>query len=179
MSSSLSVLMLALVTLAAACSGAAPQALEMGPSGETTTLDSGVQTSTGDPGVDAAGVPSSEGQDSGAPFGSPAPSTCPPGGVTESGGNDTMASAQEFTSAACGTVSPGASDWWQFRLPGSATKLAVNYSGKVSLALTTQGTTIEIGSGQPIPFHPTANYAIEVTTTHGQPQAYVIVAETK
>jgi hypothetical protein len=55
----------------------------------------------------------------------------------------------------------------------------VNYSGKVSLALTTQGTTIEIGSGQPIPFHPTANYAIEVTTTHGQPQAYVIVAETK
>jgi hypothetical protein len=90
-----------------------------------------------------------------------------------------MASALEFTSAACGTVSPGGSDWWQFRLPGSAAKLAVNYSGKVSLTLTTQGTTIEVGSGEPIPFHPTADYAIEVTTSHAQPQPYVIVVQTK
>jgi hypothetical protein len=170
----------------AACSGAAPQEVEMAAPSSPGASSSGAVGTTSSTANDAGsshpgttGDPVAQGEDGGSStFGSPAPQACPPGGVVESGGNDSESSAQEFTTVGCGTLLPGASDWWRFRLPATATKLAIDFSGKVTLAATTKGITTAIGSGAALPFNPTANYDIQVTSSHADAEPYVILVET-
>jgi hypothetical protein len=83
----------------------------------------------------------------------------------------------EMATAACGTVSANGTDWWRFTLPAKATQLAVEYAGKVSLQVTSGGGTYTVGAGAPLPFHPGAEYFIEVDSSTGSSQSYVIAVE--
>ena len=101
----------------------------------------------------------------------------PSGAVTEDGTNDAQYSAIEMTTAACGTVSANGTDWWRFRLPATATQLAIEYAGKVTLQVTSGGGTYTVGAGASLPFHPDGEYFIEVTSATASAQAYVIAVE--
>jgi hypothetical protein len=165
----------------AGCSGAKPQLVEEAPSASDDAGSSptgGDDTSGSSSGGSSSGSSSSSG--GGTPVGTPAPSSCPAGGVTEDGTNDKRSSAIAFTTAACGTVVASGEDWWKFTLPSTAKKLAFEFSGKVDLEITSEGDTVVIQNGVasgPIPFHADGEYEIEVYTETGASQAYVLLAE--
>ncbi len=179
---------------AVACSGAEAQLVDEAPSDSVaasstedaaggsvvgSTSDSGgAASSPGSSGGGGSGSGSGGGGGSGSgSVGAPAPAQCPSGGTTENGSNDSPSSAITITSAACGTVSSVGRDWWKFTLSHAATKLAVEYSGTVTLHVTSDGDTVTVGPGTALPFNPGAEYFIEVSAAAGGAQPYVIVLE--
>jgi len=179
----------------AACSGAKPQLVDETPSDPTPTAStpdagnppiqpSGDDDDTGSSGSGGSGSSSGSGSggssNGGTTVGAPAPAACPADGVTEDGTNDSRSTAIAFTSAACGMVTASGEDWWRFTLPSNAKTLAFEYSGKVDLEISSEGQTVIISGGTasgPLPFHPSGEYEIGVTSATGAGQAYVLVAE--
>jgi hypothetical protein len=184
---------LPVVLALAACSGASVPSVDLAPPAGATSLapdpsttdDAGASASSSGSGSDDGtgngnGNGSSSGSSSGGssiPGGNaPAPSQCPANGTTQaSGTGDSQADATPFGTVACGSVSAGSTDWWQFELPASTSKFGFQFTGGLDISLTVDGATFQVQPGTVLPFHKKTPYYVSVTPAGGTSESYVLV----
>jgi hypothetical protein len=179
-------LKLSLLALAlAGCSGASQQLVDVAP-GDPSTGDEDASTpaagngsSSGGGGGSSSGSSSgasSSGGNGGSSGGAPAPAQCPSDGTQQtSGTGETQSSAMQFDTIACGTLSAGQSYWWTFELPGSTSKFGLAFPGGIQIALTVNGTTMDVTPGTVIPFHRNTPYYVQVAPIGSVAVSYVLV----
>jgi hypothetical protein len=194
MSKSLTPFLLSLAPLTlAACSGASAQLVDTAPS------DGGSATSSGGGPTGSSAGSTNSGNGNGNGNGSAnngndedagengngfdpgaAPAQCPAGGVAQvPSGGDSQSDATPFDTVACGSLEAGRSYWWTFTLPAATSKFALSFTGGLQIALTLDGTTVDVAPDATLPFRTKDPYYVQITPQGNDTTSYVLVVEEK
>jgi hypothetical protein len=168
----------------AACSGASTQIVDTPPPGGSATSSGSGGSGSGSGGSTGSGSGSGGSQGSGSGSGGfdagVAPTQCPASGTQQtSGSGDSMADAKPFDKVACGTLAAGESYFWTFTLPAATSTFGISFTGGLKIALTLNGTTVDVVPGASLPFKTKEPYYLQVTPGGSAPESYVLVVTEK